>query len=242
VTLRGKTALVTGAAGGLGRQLVQEYRAKGARVLAWDIDPAVVELEESLSGVRSLCIDITAPGGVRAAVGEVDGRIDILCNNAGILDALALVEETSDEQWQACLAVNLTAPFLLCRQIVPAMVAHGGGLVVNIASVGGIRGGRAGAAYTASKFGLVGLTSNIAATYAAQSIRCIAVCPGAMRTPIADGMNLSPLGTAFAATQAPIDRVAEPEEVARVVVTLSGEECAWVNGAVIPVDGGWSAY
>lgn len=174
--LRGRRALVTGAGNGIGLAVVDELRAMGADVTAVDLDARAMDrLRAADAGVRCVVGDVTHEAVADEAVGD---GVDLLCNNAGLLDGMALVDELSVAEWQRVLHVNLTAPFLFARRAIPAMVARGGGAIVNVSSVAGLRGARAGAAYTASKHGLIGLTRNIAATFGPQGVRCNAVCPG----------------------------------------------------------------
>lgn len=249
--LKDKVALVTGAASGIGRAIAVRFAREGAAVVATDI--VAKALDETVS-------DITAAGG--SAVGrivdvsrEADisamveaglknfGRIDILCNNAGVLDGVSPVAEVTDELWERVLRINLTGPFLACRKVIPIMLGQGGGTILNIASVAGLFGCRGGAAYVASKHGLVGLTKNIAFMYAHQGIRCNAICPGAVESNIAAGSAFNEFGSArMGLGLGTMPRIGRPDEIAAVAVLLVSDEGSFVNGAVVPVDGGWAAY
>jgi NAD(P)-dependent dehydrogenase (short-subunit alcohol dehydrogenase family) len=172
-TLDGRTAVVTGAASGIGRAMVEQIVAAGAAtVVAVDLDAERLAEVASAVGpaVRPVVADVSTADGARRALPE-DVAVDILCNNAGTIGRVAAVDETSDEEWARLIGVNLTATFVLTRAAIPGMLARGGGTIINTASVGGLRGGRAGAAYTAAKFGVVGLTQNVAATHGARGIR-----------------------------------------------------------------------
>jgi NAD(P)-dependent dehydrogenase (short-subunit alcohol dehydrogenase family) len=141
------------------------------------------------------------------------------------------------------LDVNLTGTMLTCRRLVPDMVARGGGVIVNLCSSAGMRGGRAGAAYTASKWGVAGLTQNIAAMHGADGIRCNAISPGAMNTGIVGpGDQLSPRGLATVGRDSASPPGVDPSRMASVVAFLAEDAGSWVNGAIIPVDGGWLAF
>ncbi|HEY6957761.1 MAG TPA: SDR family oxidoreductase, partial [Candidatus Limnocylindria bacterium] len=165
-----------------------------------------------------------------------------LVNNAGIMDRFLPAGELTDELWNKVIAVNLTAPMLLCRAALPHLIASKG-VIVNVSSIGGLFGGRAGAAYTASKHGLIGLTKNIAATYAADGVRAVAVAPGGVNTGISIGGEPSARG--YAALQKSLTaavRMAEPCELAAVITFVASGEASFVNGEVLVADGGWTAY
>jgi NAD(P)-dependent dehydrogenase (short-subunit alcohol dehydrogenase family) len=243
MALRGKTTVVTGAAAGVGLAMVEMFRERGATVVAVDIDrPGLDRLAGRHPDVIAVAVDISTPAGAEQAMDAGGGRVDVLCSNAGIMDRFALVDEVTDEEWNRVLAVNLTAPMLLSRIAIPRMIEQGGGAIVNTASVGGLRGGRAGAAYTASKFGLVGLTQNIAATFGDQGIRCNAICPGSIATDILKGGELSPRGAAIGSRDRDKPAPAAPEQIAAAALFLADDEASRVNGVALPVDGGWIAY
>jgi NAD(P)-dependent dehydrogenase (short-subunit alcohol dehydrogenase family) len=248
VSLEGKRVVVTGAASGIGRSMAELFAAEGAAVVAADLDR---------EGLDSLCAEhpsitvVTADGAVEADVDRVVSAagdvVDVLCNNAGLMDRFLLAEEIDPAEWDRVLAVNLTAPYLFCRRVLPGMVARGDGRVVNTASIAGIRGGRAGAAYTASKHGLVGLTRNIAVTYGPSGIRCNAICPGRTRGGAkgahAPGAEMSERGVAIISgrdARPPTTLVAA--EIARVAVFLAGEGGTGINGAELVVDAGATAF
>lgn len=170
------------------------------------------------------------------------GRLDILVNNAGIMDRALPVADCSDDVWNRVMAVNVNGPFYACRKAVPIMVQQGGGTIINTASVGGIRGGVAGVAYTAAKHAVIGITRNVAASYADKGIRCNAICPGAVATAIGIGGEPHPEGIAKLMKVAALSpRTAEAHEIATVALFLAGDDASFVNGAVLVADGGWSA-
>jgi NAD(P)-dependent dehydrogenase (short-subunit alcohol dehydrogenase family) len=238
----GKTVVVTGAASGLGRTMVTAFADEGARVVAVDLNEGGLrELYQGRDDVTTCRADITVSADADAIIEASGAAIDVLCNNAGILDGLKWVDEVSEEDWSRVIAVNLTGAFLLTRRVVPLMVDHGGGSIVNTASVAGLRGARAGAAYTASKFGLVGLTYNVAATFGPSGVRCNAICPGGMITEMASH-GLTERGAYLTRRDKHKPSPAEPEKVAAVALFLASDDAAHVNGAALPVDGGMLAY
>ncbi|MFC4062713.1 SDR family NAD(P)-dependent oxidoreductase [Planomonospora corallina] len=249
--LRDRVAIVTGAGSGIGRAMALALAGAGARVVVADIaaEPAtgtVKLVQEAEGAARAAVLDV----GDEAMVGELVretvedwGRIDILCNNAGIIDNMALPAEMSTATWDRVLRVNLTGPFLLTRAVLPQMLAQGGGSIVNTASEAGLRGGAAGVAYTASKHGVVGLTRNVAWAYARSGIRCNAICPGPTETSIAESAAVfDPRGIERLGPVLGLGEIfAKPQDMAAVALFLASDAARLVNGAIIPVDGGWLA-
>lgn len=244
--LAGKVAIVTGAGGGLGLAMTRLFQREGARVVAADVAPAGLEQVSGTDGIETVIADVRRRDDVErmvATASERFGRLDILCNNAGIVDRFLPVTEMTDDVWERVLAVNLTGPMMACRAAIPAMIAHGGGSIINISSVAGITGAKAGAAYTASKHGLIGLTRSIAATHGRDGIRCSAICPGGINTGISAGGERSALGYETLKRTFPTSvRTAEPEEIAAIALFLASDEAGILNGAVIAADAGWTAH
>ncbi|MGR6917612.1 SDR family NAD(P)-dependent oxidoreductase [[Actinomadura] parvosata] len=245
MTFDDRVALVTGAGSGIGRAMAVAFAKAGAHVVACDIDPDSAASTATDVGGTAVAADIGDESSVAALVAtaiSTYGRIDVLCNNAGIMDTMALPADIPVEQWERVLRVNLTGTFLVTHAVLPHMLAQGGGAIVNTASEAGIRGGAAGAAYTASKHGVVGLTRSVAWAYAKDGIRCNAILPGPTMTNIANGASFDPTG---AARLGPVlalgERLAQPEEMAEAALFLASDAASFVNGAIVPVDGGWSA-
>lgn len=251
--LEGKVAVITGAASGIGLAMTTLFAAEGARLVASDWNAQ--RLEETLAAIHAkggtivgvqgnIADQATAEGLIERAISTY-GRLDVLCNNAGVMDYMQGVGELSDEVWRRVLSINLDGPMFASRRAVQYMLQHGGGSIINTASTAGIHGGAAGAAYTTAKHALVGLTRNTAWMYAARGIRCNAICPGATKTHIAETMpteRLDPAGAqraqAFAAL---VPAYLDPEDIASLALFLASDESRHINGAIIPADGGWAA-
>lgn len=245
-----KSVLITGAGSGMGRSMALLFAAEGAKVVAADVvgpraEETAAQVRQAGGEALAVTADVSSSDSVDQMVEaalRAYGKIDVLCNNAGIMDRMMPVAEVTDELWQRVLAVNLTGPFLACRRVIPLMLERGGGVILNIASVGGLQGGRAGAAYTTSKHGLIGLTKNIAWMYGDKGIRCSAICPGAIETAIGLGGEPSQLGLERAQRgMATLPRPGKPEEVARAALFLASDDASYINGAVLVVDGGWTS-
>jgi len=258
------TVVVTGGASGMGEAMVVRFASAGHRVVAADIDrQRVEELAARVAGVVPVVADVSTPAGVDAIVEGAGDAVSVLCNNAGVHDSLKAADEVTLELWEKVFAINLTGPYMLCNRLIPIMIAGGGGSIINIASVAGIRGGRAGAAYTSSKYGLVGLSQNIAWSYRTDGIRCNVICPGRISTRIRDGAEFSAQGAGRLLPQRPSDDpvgeqeqgaalgayfsadyypVGEPEQVAALAAYLASDAASFINGAVLTADGGLSAY
>jgi len=251
--LQDKVVVITGAGSGMGRAMAIRFAAEGAKLVVNDWN------EERLHEVTAT---IQASGG--AIVGEqgniadketaehlVDlalstyGRIDVLCNNAGVMDYMQGVGEVSDDIWRRVLSINLDGPMFTSRRAIPHMIAQGSGSIINVASIASLRGGAAGAAYTASKHALAGLTLNTAWMYATQGIRCNAICPGGTKTNIADSMTPSRVDAAGAARAGAfaslMPAMLESEDIAALALFLASDDSCHINGALIPADAGWTA-
>jgi len=252
IDLTGKVAVVTGGGSGIGRAISQLFAELGASVVVSDIaqtaDETVASIEAD-GGTACAHIgdigDAAVADAVVAAAVERYGKLDVLVNNAGIMDHFAGAATVDDELWRRIMRVNLDGPFYLTRAALRAMLPAGGGSIVNIASEAGIRGAAAGAAYTASKHGLVGLTRNTAYTYAKQGIRANAICPGGVETNVMTADVQQHIDQEGLAAITPVHqsamRSAQPLEQANLAAFLASDAASNVSGAIIPNDGGWSA-
>jgi len=250
--LDGKSALITGGGGGIGRATALAFAREGARVAVADL--MVEAARETVAQVNavggqaiSLSGDVSRDADVRAMIDAVVGtygRLDCAFNNAGIagwhVDAiLKKTAEWSEEAFDRMIAVNLKGVWLCMRHELPQMQAQGGGAIVNTGSIAGLVGLPNSSAYVAAKHGVVGLTKTAALEYAEANIRVNAVCPGYIRTPMTEpSMQLR--GAAILA-QTPLKRMGNPEEIAEMVVWLCSERASYVSGAAYNVDGGWMA-
>lgn len=251
--LQGKVAVITGAGSGMGKATALLFAQEGARLALneWNearLNEVVAEIKAAggeVVGARGDIADkVTAEQLIELAVGAY-GRIDILVNNAGVMDYMQGVGEVTDDVWRRVLGINLDGPMFTSRRAIPHMVAQGSGSIINVASVASLGGGAAGAAYTASKHAVAGLTRNTAWVYAPKGIRCNAICPGGAKTNIADSMpmdRLDPAGAARAGAYAAImPAMLESEDIASLALFLASDESRHINGVLIPADGGWTA-
>lgn len=249
--LQEKVAVVTGAASGMGKEIAKLYAKEGAKVIVADLN---------IDGAEAVVKEITADNGIAKAVPanvakqeDIDhmidtavneyGKLDILVNNAGIMDGFEPVADITDERWDLIFDINTKGVMRSMRKAIPLFLEQGNGVIVNIASTGGLNGAHAGATYGASKHAVVGLTKNTGYMYAQKGIRCNAIAPGAVNTNISASMkNINPFGMERTKTvQGVIPRVGEAEEIAKAALFLASDEASFVNGTVLTVDGGWTA-
>jgi len=247
-----RVALVTGAASGNGRAIASRLLRDGLLIAAVDVDAKAIETARAEDGpsaserVLWLRADVSRPKDVELAIRETlarFGRLDVLVNNAGITGGKTAtsVHETSVAEFDRVMEVNVRGPFLLCREAIPRMLERANGVIVNVASVAGIVAFPGRAVYTASKGALIQLTRSIAVDYAARGIRCNALCPGMIDTPMTRWRLEQPELRAQVLARIPQNAIGEPTEVASAVSFLVGEDSRYFNGAAIVMDGGYSA-
>lgn len=241
----GMVAIVTGAAGGIGRATVRVLAEEGASVVAEDLDPAVGEL--AADRVATLEGDVSDPAVARAAVETAVGRfsrLDVLVNNAAVIVSKDILE-TTDEDWESVLRINAGGMFVHCRAALPTMLAAGGGAIVTVASISGVVGLPKQAAYCASKGAVVQLTRQLAVEYADRGIRVNAVGPGAVDTPFLhrhlDAQPDRAAAEADVKAAHPLGRYSSPEEVADAILFLASKRSSFVTGEILMVDGGYTA-
>jgi NAD(P)-dependent dehydrogenase (short-subunit alcohol dehydrogenase family) len=250
--LQGKIAVVTGAGSGMGKAISILYAKEGAKVVVADIDletanATVAEIASNGGVAMAILTNVAKEEDVQNLIDtavKVYGTLDILVNNAGIMDNFLPAGEVTDAIWDRVFAINTTGVMRGIRKVLPIFLEKGSGVIINIASLGGLYGSRAGAAYTASKHAVVGLTKNVGFQYAKSGIRCNAIAPGAVQTNIGStivapdrfgmersmaGINLNP-------------RTGGAEEIAKIALFLASDDSSFVNGTVITADAGWSAY
>jgi len=240
----GAVAIVTGAAGGVARATVDLLTERGARVIAEDINPTVGELEGEQ--VATLCADVVAADTAKSAVHlarERFGKLDVLINNAGRF-LLKPTLETSDDDWDELLRVNVRGAFLHCREAIPALGENGDGRIVNVASISGTIGMPGQTVYCATKGAIVQLTRQLAIEHAPK-VRVNAVAPGAIDTPFTDEAmaDVPDREARFAAMAAehPLGRIATAQEIAEVIAFLASPRSSFITGAILAADGGFTA-
>ena len=242
----GRVALITGAASGLGRATAVAFARERARVAILDrtaaaLQPTAQAVQEAGGEGLVLARDIAQPEEVEAAVAETVatfGRLDIAFNNAGVENVAAPVAEIALADWDHILDINLRGTFVCMKHEIAQMLRQGGGVIVNTASGAGIRGVAGGASYAASKHAVIGLTKSAALDYATANIRVNAVLPGNIATPMMDRFTGGDIQKAI--DLEPVGRLGRPEEIAEAVLWMSADLGAFVTGAAVSVDGGWS--
>jgi NAD(P)-dependent dehydrogenase (short-subunit alcohol dehydrogenase family) len=253
VDLSGRSAIVTGAGSGIGRAMALTFARNGADVMVNDI--VAQRAEETVAMIRQAggsavvnvgdVADETTAQGFVAETLKLWGKIDILCNNAGIMDKIELVQDVETDFWNRVFAVNVNGAFFGMRAVLPHMRARQSGAIVNTCSVASLRGGAAGATYIASKHAIAGLTQSVAWSHGREGIRCNGICPGSVETNITGGLGLdayNPEGLALALPVMSLcDRLVGPQAMANAALFLVSDAAYHVNGVLLPVDGGWMA-
>jgi NAD(P)-dependent dehydrogenase (short-subunit alcohol dehydrogenase family) len=245
MSLTGNTALVTGAARGIGLAIATRLAADGARVALLDQDHDAVEAAARAVGRGALALtaDVTRANDVDAAVARVErewGRLDVLVNNAGITGRSFPIWELTDEDWQRVIDVDLTSVFLCCRAAIKVMLRQGRGRIVNIASIAGKEGNPTLVPYSTAKAGVIGLTKALAKEVATRGILVNAVAPAVIGTELLKQME--PSTVEMLISKIPMGRVGRPEEVAALVAWLVSDECSFSTGAVYDLSGGRATY
>ena len=244
------SVIVTGAGSGIGRAAALHFAREGANLVIADINAeaakaVVAQIQDAGGKAVAVVGDLSEQAVVDQVVAtalDMFGGVDVLVNNAGIMDKMSAAADVTDAEWERVLRINLTAPFLLTRAALPHMLAKGKGAIVNTASEASLRGSAAGAAYTVSKHGIAGLTKSLAVMYRGKGIRANAIAPGATITGIVVEAEAQAEGPAIVGSYLHnMGRAAEAEEQAAAIVFLASDAASNINGVILPVDNGWSA-
>ena len=250
--LKNKVAVVTGAGSGMGKAISVIYAKEGANVVVSDIkleaaNATVEEIKsnggEAIAVLANVAKEEDIQNLIDTAV-QTYSTLDVLVNNAGIMDNFEPAGDIEDEKWERVFAINTTSVMRSTRKALPIFLEKQNGVIINIASAGGLNGARAGAAYTASKHAVIGFTKNTGYMYAQQGIRCNAIAPGGVETNISSSMTgVNTFGMGRIQPGLGINpRVGKPEDIANVALFLASDEASFVNGTVITADAGWTAY
>lgn len=250
--LQNKVAVITGSGSGMGKAMALLFSQEGAKVVASDInlealDKAIFEIKAGGGEAIPVVANVAKEQDVQNMIDKATntyGTLDILVNNAGIMDNFVPAAELTDELWEKVFAVNATGPMRTIRKALPIFIKKGSGIIINIASAGGLLGSRAGASYTASKHAVIGLTRNVGFQYAKLGIRCNAIAPGAVNTNIGNTIyNPNKFGMERALAGINLNpRIGEPEEIAKIALFLACDDSSLINGTIIMADSGWTAY
>jgi NAD(P)-dependent dehydrogenase (short-subunit alcohol dehydrogenase family) len=249
--LENKVAVITGASSGIGKAIAHLFAHAGATVVVLDVnhngisDVVDAIVAEGNNAWGEVC-DVSQAHEVLQVMARIKadvGTVDIMVNNAGIMDDFIPAAEVEMKHWHHVMNVDLHGTFYCCHEVLPGMLESGKGVILNISSIGGLQGGRAGAAYTAAKHGVIGLTKNIAYMYANKGIRANAIAPGGVTTNIGVHMHPNAFGyERMIGGSANMPRMGNPEEIARAALFLVSDDASFVNGEVLVADGGWTAY
>jgi 3-oxoacyl-[acyl-carrier protein] reductase len=247
IDLKGRVAVVTGGAQGIGYATSERLLRSGAAVVIWDIDAAKLEeAKASLSKVGTVsgyAVELTSDAAVAATTAQTiqdSGQIDILVNNAGITGGNAPTWDLDPEVWRRVIEVNLIAPYLTCRAVAPHMTARGWGRIVNVASVAGKEGNPNASHYSASKAGVIALTKSLAKEIATKGVLVNAIAPAVARTAMFAQMTEAHI--AYMLGKIPMGRFVEVEEIAAMIAWLSSDDCSFTTGSVFDISGGRATY
>ena len=244
--LKNKVAIVTGAGSGIGRSIALTFAREGAKVVVADLNEKggseTADLVKKEKGEAIFVkVDVSQAKNIEQMVEDClkeFGRVDILVNNAGIVKTSPL-HETTEEDWDKILGVNLKSVFLSSKKVLPIMLSQGKGKIINVASIAGLVGFSNLGAYCASKGGIIALTREMALEYAPQKINVNCIAPGIIKTAMTKEMLADPATKQSFESSTPYPRLGEPEDIAQAAVYLASDESDFVNGEILVVDGGW---
>jgi 2-dehydro-3-deoxy-L-rhamnonate dehydrogenase (NAD+) len=247
IDLKGKIAIITGGARGIGYAIAERMLDSGANVCLWDIDSqqlnAAKETLDTKGRTEIMKVELTRESEVQQAtdtVLSIFGKIDILVNNAGITGGNALTWELDIEVWRKVIEVNLIAPFITCHAIVPKMIANGYGRIINVASIAGKEGNPTASHYSASKAGLIGFTKSLGKELAQKNIMVNCITPAAAKTELFSQMPQQHID--YMLSKIPMNRFLQVEEAAAMVAWLASDECSFTTGGVFDISGGRAVY
>ena len=246
--LAGKTAFLTAAGQGIGRAVALAFVREGARVIATDINPTLLESLQAECGCTTQRLDVTDAAAIQASA-SAHGPVDVLFNGAGFVHAGTVLDCTEDE-WAFAFDLNVRSQFRTIKALLPGMLTQGGGSIINVASVAGsLKGAPNRFVYGCTKAAVIGLTKSVAADFITRGIRCNAICPGTVESPSlrdriaaqakASGQTLAQVEAAFVSRQ-PMGRVGRVDEIAALAVYLASDEASFTTGTAQVIDGGWS--
>ncbi|AMB94187.1 SDR family NAD(P)-dependent oxidoreductase [Aerococcus sanguinicola] len=243
MALKNKVVLISGAASGMGKGEALAFAEAGAKVVIADLDKekadqVVAEIQENKGTALAVETDITSTEAIAKLYQQVKesfGTVDVLVNNAGVFDQYQPLLDMDKDNWNFYLQINLTSVYEMTRTFLPDMIEKGGGKVINVASIAGLVAGKGGAAYTAAKHGVIGLTKHTASEYAAKGIQCNAIAPGTIETPL-----IAEVKDQIPTDNIPADRFGQVEEVANLVLFLASDKSNFINGVTLPIDGGYT--
>ncbi|WP_102271780.1 glucose 1-dehydrogenase [Cytobacillus massiliigabonensis] len=250
--LLNKVAIITGSGSGIGKQIALTYGKEGAKLVIADfneegLNQTVSELKDLGIEAIGVKVNVTNEEDINNMVDKAIkafGTIDILVNNAGISDHMQSAGNVTDDVWERVMNINVTSVMRGVRKVLPIFQEKGNGNIINMASISGLTGGRGGLAYTASKHAVVGMTKNIASQYGPQNIRCNAIGPAHVPTPLTTNMShIDEFGMGVATRGVGLmTKAGTTQDIANIALFLASEESAYINGVTIAADFGWSAY